>query len=134
MADDPAFHFPPDVFEAVVNAVPLLVRGKRDVLTFFQGCGVSRSYLDTLEPWTRKDSGQSKYHIARAVLTRMNEMGDAGLAQRRQLIKRVSEFENFTACWPDDQLKAKGAVAAVAELVNKKDSFTRPGGAGTGAA
>ena len=55
----------------------------------------------------------------------MNELGDAGLAQRRQLIKRVSEFENFSACWPDNQLKAQGAVAAVAELVNKKDSFTR---------
>lgn len=66
MTDDPAFHFPPDVFEAVVNAVPLLVRGKRDVL-IFQGCGVSKSYLDTLEPWTFKGSGQSKYHIARAV-------------------------------------------------------------------
>jgi len=125
MTDDSAFHFPPDVFEAVVNAVPLLVRGKRDVLTFFQGCGVSRSYLDTLEPWTRRDSGQSKYHITRAILIHMNELGDAGLAQRRQLIKRVSEFENFTACWPDDQLKAKGAVAAIAELVNKKDAFTR---------
>ena len=65
MSDDPAFHFPPDVFEAVINAVPLLVRGKRDVLTFFQGCGVTRVYLDTLEPWTSKNSGYSKYHIAR---------------------------------------------------------------------
>lgn len=27
------------------------------------------------------------------------------------------EHENFSACWPDDQLKAKGAVAQVAELI-----------------
>lgn len=125
MADDPTFHFPPDFFEAVVSAVPLLVRGKRDILTFFQGCGVSRSYLDRLEPLTRKDSGSSKYHIVRQVLTHMNELGDRGLAQRRQLVKRVCEFDDFTVCWPDNQLKAKGAVAAVAELVNKKDYFTR---------
>lgn len=109
-----------------IQRCPLqLVRGKRDVLNFFQGCGVPRAYLDILEPWTKKDSGYSKYHIARQVLTHLNELGDAGLAQRRQLIKRVSEFENFSACWPDDQLKAKGAVAAVAQLVNKKDAFTR---------
>jgi hypothetical protein len=41
--DDPAFHFPPDVFDAVVDAVPLLTRGKRDVVLFFRGCGVDRS-------------------------------------------------------------------------------------------
>ena len=125
MTEDPAFHFPPDVFEAVVAAVPLIMRGKRDVLTFFQGCGVSRAYLATLEPWTAKDSKKSKYHITREVLAHINELGDAGLGQRRQLIKRVSEFDDFSTCWPGDQLKAKGAVAAVAELVNKKDSFTR---------
>jgi restriction system protein len=125
MTDTPTFHFPPDVFNAVVDAVPLLVRGKKDVLTFFQGCGVSRVYLGTLEPWTSKDSGYSKYHITRHLLTYLNELGDAGLAQRRQLIKRVAEFENFSTCYPDNQLKAKGAVAAVAQLVNKKDSFTR---------
>ena len=125
MTDDAAFHFPPDVFDAVVDAVPLLVRGKKDVLTFFQGCGVSRAYLATLEPWTHKDSAYSKYHITREILINLNALGDGGLAARRQVIKRVSEFDNFSTCYPDNQLKAQGAVAAVAQLVNKKDSFTR---------
>jgi len=125
MADDPAFHFTPDVFEALVTAIPVLVRGKRDVLTFFQGCGVNVTYLAKLESWAAKGSNKTKYHIAREVLTHVNAQGDPGLAARRQLIKRVTEFESFSGCWPDDQLKARGAVANVAELVNKKDSFTR---------
>jgi hypothetical protein len=123
MTKDPAFHFPPDVLEAVVSAVPLLVRGKRDVVVFFQGCGVDPGYLVTLEPWTRKDSGKSTFHIAR--VRHVNELGDSGIGVRRRLLQRVAEFENFSACWPDEQLKAKGAVAQLAELINKKDAFTR---------
>ncbi len=125
MAEDPAFHFPPDVFEAVVGAVPLLVRAKRDVLLFFQGCGLDPSYLATIEPWTRKDSGKSKFHIAREAVRYLNELGDRGIGIRRRLLQRVTEFENFTACWPDDQLKAKGAVAELRDLIKTKDSFTR---------
>ena len=49
-SNDPVFHFPPDVFDAVVDAVPVMTRGKRDVLLFFQGCGVDRKYLRSLEP------------------------------------------------------------------------------------
>lgn len=121
----PVFHFPPDIFDAVVDAIPVITRGKKDVLLFFQGCGVNRTYLDSLEPWTRQDSGKSKYHITRAVLTHLNEIGDAGLRQRREVLKRVSEFDNYSSCYPDNELKAKGAVATVAQLLNRKDSFTR---------
>lgn len=35
------------------------------------------------------------------------------------------EFEDFSACWPADQMKAKGFVAEVRRIVNVKDSFTR---------
>lgn len=125
MVDDPAFHYPPDVFEAVIAAIPVLVRGKRDVLTFFEACGVDRGYLASLVPWTGPEAAKSKYHIAREVVAHLNELGDAGPAARRRLLQRASEFENFSACWPDDQLKARGAVAQLASLINKKDSFTR---------
>jgi len=124
-SSDPVFHFPPDVFDAVVDAVPVITRGKKDVLLFFQGCGVNRLYLRSLEPWTTQDSGKSKYHITRAVLAHLNEIGDSGLRQRREVLRRVAEFDNFSSCYPDNELKAKGAVATVAQLVNRKDSFTR---------
>jgi len=45
MTTDLAFHYPPDVFDAVVDAVPLLTRGKHDVVMFFRGCGVDRAFL-----------------------------------------------------------------------------------------
>ncbi len=125
MPEDPAFHFPPDVFNAVVDAVPLLTRSKRDVLLFFQGCGVDPRFLRTLEARLGTEPNFGKYQITKEVLTRLNAQGDAGLAARRQVIKRVSEYEEFSTCYPDNQLKAKGAVAAVADLVNKKDTFTR---------
>jgi hypothetical protein len=37
----------------------------------------------------------------------------------------VSEYDDFASCYPDNQLKARGAVTTVAQLINKKDSFTR---------
>ena len=35
------------------------------------------------------------------------------------------EFEEFSTCWPDDQLKAKGLIADVRKVINARDSFTR---------
>ena len=123
--DDPAFHFPPDVFDAVVDAVPLLTRAKRDVVLFFRGCGVDRVFLTGIERRVAEEPTFSKYHATREILVYLNELGDKGLGARRQVLKRVSEFDDFSSCYPDNQMKARGAVATVAQLINKKDSFTR---------
>ena len=40
-------------------------------------------------------------------------------------MRRVTQFEDFSTCWPPDQLKAKGLVAEIRHVVNVKDSFTR---------
>lgn len=40
-------------------------------------------------------------------------------------MKRVIEFEDFSTCWPNDQLKAKGLVSEIRRVVNVKDSFTK---------
>src|SRR5690606_1026278 len=59
------------------------------------------------------------------VLRRLNEAGDRAIRARREVIKRVVEFEDFTRCWPADELVARGLVAEVQRLVAVKDSFTR---------
>ncbi len=41
------------------------------------------------------------------------------------MIRRVVEFANFDVCWPSDQLKARGLVASIRDVVNQKDAFTR---------
>jgi hypothetical protein len=40
-------------------------------------------------------------------------------------MKRLVEFEDFSTCWPDDQLKAKGLVAEILRVIDVKDSFGR---------
>jgi restriction system protein len=35
------------------------------------------------------------------------------------------KFEDFSTCWPNEQLQAQGLVARVRNVVNVKDSFTR---------
>jgi len=125
MTTDLAFHYPPDVFDAVVDAVPLLTRGKHDVVMFFRGCGVDRAFLAGIDQRIDAETKFSKYHITREILAYLNERGDPGLGPRREVLKRVSEFDDFSSCYPDNQMKARGAVATVAQLVNKKDSFTR---------
>jgi restriction system protein len=41
------------------------------------------------------------------------------------VLKRVSQFEDFSSCWENDRYKAQGLVTQVQKLVNVKDSFTR---------
>lgn len=67
----------------------------------------------------------TKYEIVRTILEKLNERGDATLAARREVLRRIVEFEDFSTCWPDDRLKAQGLVAQIRQVVNVKGSFTR---------
>jgi restriction system protein len=120
------YHYPPELFELLVETIPLLVKGKKDVLTFFKGAGVETGLMTDVTRRVDQDRDSIKKHeIARTVLERLNERGDATLRARREVVRRVVEFEDFSACWPSDQLKAKGLVAQIRQVVNVKDSFTR---------
>jgi hypothetical protein len=125
MPDD-AYHFSPDLIDLLIDTIPRLCRSKQDVLIFLRGCGVEQRVLADLQQRVATDRAAiNKYEITRTVLTRINEGGDRYLGQRRQVIKRVTEFQDFSVCWPSDQLEAKGLVASIRDLVNVKDSFTR---------
>jgi restriction system protein len=63
--------------------------------------------------------------MTRQVLCRLNDAGESALATRREVLKRASEFEDFSSCWDNDRLKAQGLVTQIQKLVNVKDSFTR---------
>ena len=119
-------HFPPDLFNLLVDAIPLMLRSKRDVLVFFRGAGVGPVVLSDLEKQEREDRDRiSKYEIVRTVLLRINEGGNKYLRERREILKRVVEFEDFSTCWPDDRLKAIGLVSRIREVINVKDYSTR---------
>ena len=120
------YHYPPELFQLLIDTIPLMFRSKRDVLGFFRGAGVAHSVTADLNRQVKEDrSSINKYSIVRVVLSRLNEGGDKHLRERREVLRRVVEFEDFSTCWPDDQLKAQGLVSRVQRVVNVKDSFTR---------
>jgi restriction endonuclease Mrr len=125
MSDSP-FQYPPDLFALLVDAIPALCKAKKDVVLMFRGAGVPVSMTaDIDEQIAQNRESVKKYEIARTILTRMNEGGDSLLAARRELLKRVTEFEDFSRCYENDVMKARGLVAEVRRVVNVKDSFTR---------
>lgn len=120
------FHYPPEVLNLLVDTIPLLCRSKKDVVLFLQGAGVDPSDLADVSRIVRTaPESINKYEITRTVLAKVNTRGDSGLRPRREIIKRIVEFEDYSTCWPNDQLKAKGLVASLRDVVNVKDSFTR---------
>lgn len=120
------FHYPPDLFELVVQTVPLLNRSKEAVLLFFKGAGVSEVvYSDVATIVRTNKKSITKWEITRRILERINENSEKHLRERREILKRITEFEAFSTCWEDDQLKARGLVAEIQKVINVKDSFTR---------
>lgn len=114
------YHFAPDFFNLLVETIPRLNRSKRDVLLFFRGAGVQSRHTADLEADIQKSrDSHTKFDLARTVLARLNEAGDAALAARREVVRRIVEFEDFTRCWENDLLQAKGLVAEVCRLVTR---------------
>jgi len=123
---DNIFHYPPDLMNLLINTIPRINKSKKDVFLFFQGAGVPPILMQTpFEQWNQNKGSIDKYEITRQILTKINESGDGYLRERREVLKRVAEFEAFSSCWPNDQLIAKGLVAEIRNVVNVKDSFTR---------
>jgi hypothetical protein len=120
------WHYPPELVELTVKAISLLNKGKAGELDFFRGAGVPRSVLADVEEQVAIDKNAiSKAEIARRVITRLNDAGDAMLGPRREILNRIVQIDSFEHCWPDDRLPAKGVVAEIRDVVNKHDSFTR---------
>lgn len=123
---DIIFHYPPELLGLLIEALPCLCRTKTDLLLFFQGAGVDRSLLAPYETLLKTDRNAFKKHIvSRELLTQLNEIGERSLRERREFLKRVVEFQDFSVCWPKDQPIARGLVSQIRELVNAKDAFTR---------
>jgi hypothetical protein len=123
---DSSYHYPADVFELLVELIPFLCKSKPAVLDFFRGAGVPEQHLAKwrTELHERREEVK-KASMSRDILRTLNEAGDALLAQRREIVKRVSAFEDFSSCWPDDRYKAEALVGRVRRIVHVKDSFTR---------
>ena len=126
MTQTDTFHYPPELFELLVQAIPILNRSKKSVLLFFRGAGISEKvYKDISDRLEADKESFNKYEITETILTRINQKSDTYIRERRELLKRVVDFESFTNCWETEQYKAKGLVAEIRNIVNVKDTFTR---------
>jgi methyl coenzyme M reductase subunit C len=106
-APDITFHYPPELFNLLVDVVPLLNRSKQDVLVFFRGAGVPESMTSDIAVRLKAAPKEfNKYEIVRMVLERLNAKGESALRERREVLRRVVDFATFDTCWPDDRLKA----------------------------
>lgn len=120
------YQYPPELMNLLIDAIPRICRSKKDVLLFFRGAGVSPELTKDLASRVERNKDSiKKCDIAREVLTRLNEKGEAALRERREILKRITEREDFSTCWPKDQLEAKGLVAEIRRVINVKDAFTR---------
>lgn len=118
-------HYPPELKSLLIDAIPRLIKGKLDVLNFFKGCGVAPSLYADLARQVRTDrQGIKKFDLARQVVDRLNDGGDATLRARREILRRVTQWDDFSTCYDNDRMEAKGYVAEIQKLVNVKDSFT----------
>jgi len=123
---DISFHYPPELLKLLIETIPKLCKSKSDMILFFQGAGVPKATLQPYAELLQTDKASfNKYHVARELLTKLNEQGERSLQVRRELLKRVTEFEDFSVCWENDRAAVRGLVAQIRELINVKDSFTR---------
>jgi hypothetical protein len=123
---DITYHYPPELISLLIDTIPLLFKGKKDVFLFFRGAGVEWKLMHQIhERWDADHNSVGKHEITRTIITTLNELGEKTLRERREILKRITEFDDFSTCWPDDQLKAQGLVAQIQKLVDVKDSFTR---------
>jgi len=123
---DISFHYPPELLKLLIETVPKLCKSKKDLLLFFRGSGVGRETLEPYESLLQSDKGAfNKYNVTREILTEVNAQGEKSLGVRREILKRVTHFDDFSVCWESDQAPARGLVAQIRDLVNIKDSFTR---------
>lgn len=123
---DHVHHYPPELLNLLTDAISNLVKSKDDVVTFFKGAGVPAKFLI---PWSAKIAADRKSvfktAIAKDVLCKLNDLGDDGIAPRREIVRRVVQWDDFSTAYDDKRLVAQGLVASVQKLVNIKDSFTR---------
>lgn len=126
MTEIAIFQYPPELFQLLVDTIPLLTKSKKDLLLFFRGAGMTPSMMAEVEDQLAADrNALHKFEIARRLLTVLNAEGDRALLIRRQLLRRVVEFEDFSRCYENKAMEARGLVAQVQHIVNVKDSFTK---------
>jgi|GEM_PF-6979228 len=127
MSDGVLGHLRPDLIQKMVDAITNLVWGKQQVIDLFRNAGVPDRLLQDFQQQVIRDKDSVKKPIMiRTILQRMNDAGDSADAvrMRREVVRRVIEWKNYSTCQPNCEDIARGAVASVQEIVDMYDFIT----------
>lgn len=120
-------HYPPQLFNLLIDIIPQLCRSKKDVIIFFRQAGVIEIQFNDIDMQISiNPSTISKYEMVRTVLTRLNQKEEGTLKERREVLKRIVEFDDFDRCWDNDKQAAKRLVAEIRQLVDAKIILNNP--------
>lgn len=120
------YHFPPDLFNLLVETVPRINKTKKDLLTFFKNVGTPLCFINEFKATVELNPQQiSKKDITRRILEQLNSDTDKYLSIRRNLLQRIIDFDAFDTCYPDDIDIAKARISDIKKIVNLKDSITK---------
>jgi len=121
-----AHHWPSDIFELVVDTIPRLVKSKDSVIQFFESCGVPRVHLTEVKQRLAQNRDRiTKYQMVRMVVGKLNDLGDVELRSRRDVLRRVVEWEDFAGSYANDREKAELNVHRLRKLTGTKDAVTK---------
>jgi len=124
--DQAVHHYPPELVDLLINAIPRLIKSKQGVLDFFRGCGVAIGMYNDLQTTIRTNkNGINKFEIVRQVLGRLNDADERCLRERREILRRLTQWDDFSRGWDSDRVEAEGYVAKLQKLIDVKDSFSR---------
>jgi len=117
--------FPPELLQLLKEAIPLLCASKRDTLLFFQSVGVPESWLvDMKKQVDTCRTSITKCSIANDVLEKLILKDQDHVRELHETVRRVTEFEDFSACWPALRPKAMELVSEVRRVASVKEAFT----------
>lgn len=117
---------PSDIFELIVDTIPRLVKGKVSVIQFFESCGVPWVHLIEVKRALAENRERiTKYQIARMVVSKLNELGEVELRSRRDVLRRVVEWEDYAGSFANDRERAELNVHRLRKLTGMKDAVTR---------
>ncbi len=124
---DDSYHYPTELLVLLQKCIPRLCPAKKDMFQFFRAAGVDHDiYARWESQWRSDPKSVGKYEIARDIINSLNERRtNAALRQRREIVKRVTAWENYSILWDEDRLPAKSLVAEIRKTVHKADAFTR---------
>jgi restriction system protein len=122
-----SYHYPPDLLDILIEAIPLIFRSKPAVLRFFRSIGLGGRVMSEWEQRLASDRDNvRKAEIVQSVLVGLNEaQSNDALRLRREVIRRVVEIEDFSTAWEGDRIKAEALVGRIRRMVEVKDSFVK---------